>query len=116
MSNAAKGLDAEDRACAALLLDGFAILGRRLRTPLGEIDIVAATGAMLVFVEVKRRARLAGAAEALGTRQQARLLAAAECLLARHPDWGRDSIRFDVMLVDAAGQVRRVADAFRQVE
>jgi putative endonuclease len=65
-------------------------------------------------VEVKRRADLGRAAAALGARQQARLLAAAECLLAAHPEWGRGSVRFDVLLVDGAGRVRRVADAFRQ--
>ena len=43
----------------------------------------------------------------------ARLLAAADAALAQHPEWGRAGVRFDVLLVDAAGQVRRVADAFR---
>jgi putative endonuclease len=41
-------------------------------------------------------------------------MAAAECLLAANPTWSRLSIRFDVLLVDNAGRVRRVADAFRQ--
>ena len=112
-SSAARGVAAEDAACAALTRDGFAILGRRARTPAGEIDIIAATADLLVFVEVKRRATLAGAAASLGPRQMARLLGAAECLLATHPDWAREAMRFDVLLVDAAGQVRRIADAFR---
>ena len=55
----------------------------------------------------------------LSPRQRARLLAAAEILLAEHPEWegagwGRAGVRFDVLLVDAAGAVRRIADAFRQ--
>jgi putative endonuclease len=107
-------MGAEELACAALVRDGFVILGRRMRTALGEVDIVAATAELLVFVEVKRRADLGRAAAALGARQQARLLAAAEFLLAAHPDWTRGLIRFDVLLVDQAGRVRRVADAFRQ--
>jgi putative endonuclease len=113
-SNAAVGLAAEDLACAALVRDGFVILGRRLRTTLGEVDVVAATAELLVFAEVKQRADLGRAAAALGARQQARLLAAAEYLLAVHPEWERRSTRFDVLLVDRAGRVRRVADAFRQ--
>ncbi len=112
MTNAAKGAAAEDLACAALTADGFTILARRARTPEGEIDIVAATPGLLVFVEVKQRPTLGLAAAALGPRQRARLLAAAECLLATHPDWAREAMRFDVLLVDAAGRVRRVADAF----
>jgi len=112
MTSAAQGQEAEERACAALTRDGFTLLARRARTPAGEIDIVAATPGLLVFVEVKQRATLSDAAAALGARQKARLLAAAECLLAEHPDWAREAIRFDVLLVDAEGRVRRVADAF----
>jgi putative endonuclease len=112
MTSASRGVAAEDLACAALAQDGFTILARRARTPAGEIDIVAATPALLVFAEVKLRPTLANAAAALGPRQKARLLGAAECLLAAHPDWAREAMRFDVLLVDAAGRVRRVADAF----
>jgi len=90
------------------------VLGRRLRTSAGEIDIAAERDGMLAFVEVKARPDLAGAAFALTARQRARLLAAAEILLAQHPDWGKAGIRFDVLLVDAAGRVRRIRDAFRQ--
>jgi len=50
---------------------------------------------------------------ALGPRQRARLLAAAEIVLAEHPEWARAGMRFDLMVVDAAGIVRRIADAFR---
>ena len=41
------------------------------------------------------------------------MIAAAQIALADHPAWGRSGVRFDMMLVDAAGSVRRVADAFR---
>ena len=115
VTSAAKGQDAEELACAALVRDGFAILGRRLRTPLGEIDIIAATGAILAFVEVKRRPDLAGAAASLGRRQQGRLIAAAGYLLGEHPAWLRETTRFDVILVDREGRVRRIIDAFRQI-
>ena len=93
--------------------EGWTILARRLRTPAGEIDLVAERDGLLAVVEVKRRPTLAGAAAALGAAQQARLTAAAEVVLADHPGWGTAGVRFDVMLVDAAGRVRRVADAFR---
>jgi putative endonuclease len=49
-----------------------------------------------------------------GRPPRARLLAAAEQILAEHPEWGQAGVRFDVLLVDAAGRVRRIADAFRQ--
>ena len=109
----ARGLVAEAAACAALERDGWRVLARRLQTGAGEIDIVAEQDGVLVFAEVKARPNLATAAGALGVRQQARLLGAGEAALAAHPDWGRAGVRFDVLLVDAAGRVRRIADAFR---
>lgn len=109
----ATGLAAEQVACTALIGAGWTILGRRLRTKAGEIDIAAEQAGLLALIEVKRRATHATAAESLAPRQRARLLAAAELLLAAHPDWGRAGIRFDVMLIDAAGAVHRVEDAFR---
>ena len=113
MTNAACGMAAEQRACQALAADGWSILGRRLRTKAGEIDAVAQKDGLLAFVEVKSRPTLAAAAEALGQRQQGRLMAAAEILLSEHPDWGAAGVRFDVMLVDGQSRVRRIQDAFR---
>ena len=109
----AVGVGAEDAACAALERDGWTVLGRRLRTPAGEVDAVAEKHGLLAIIEVKARPTLADAAWSLSPRQRARLLAAAEILLAEHPDWGKAGVRFDVLLVDAAGMVRRIADAFR---
>ncbi len=113
------GLRAEQAACTALLADGWTVLARRARTAAGEVDIVAsraataAEPALLAFVEVKARPALSDAAAALSLRQQHRLLDAAAILLAANPDWQRDAIRFDLLLVDRAGTVRRIADAFR---
>jgi putative endonuclease len=110
----ARGVAAEAAACAALQHDGWTVLARRRRTAAGEIDVVAERHGTLAIVEVKARPRLADAAAALSPRQQARLLAAAEIILAEHPEWGPAGVRFDLLLVDAAGRVRRIIDAFRQ--
>lgn len=109
-----RGMAAEAAACAALVADGWAVLARRLRTAAGEIDILAQRDGLLAVVEVKARPRLDLAAAALGPRQRARLLAAAEVVLAADPSLGPSGVRFDVLLVDAAGRVRRITDAFRQ--
>ncbi len=110
------GVRAEARAVAALEGDGWAVLGRRVRTPAGEIDLVVSRDGMLVFVEVKSRPVLAEAAAALTVRQRGRLVAAAGIWMGSHPEWGAAGVRFDVVLVDAAGRVRRIADAFREGE
>lgn len=107
------GVSAERIAAEALEAQGWSVRARRLRTAAGEIDLVAERDGLLAFVEVKARPTLAGAAWSLGPKQRARLLAAAEIALADHPEWGRAGIRFDVLLVDAVGAVRRIEDAFR---
>jgi len=109
----ARGVDTETAASAALTRDGWTVHARRMRTASGEIDLVAEKDGLLAIVEVKSRPSLADAAGALTSRQRARLIAATEILLAEHPDWGANGVRFDVIVVDAAGAVRRIADAFR---
>ena len=106
------GLSAESRAAAYLVAKGYCIVARRFRSPVGEVDIVARRRSVLVFVEVKARATLDGAAESLVPRQQRRIADAAGAWLAAHPeDAGRD-IRFDAMLVAPGRIPRHIAGAF----
>ena len=108
--------EAAGRAAEALAeaaLTGWTVLGRRVRTPAGELDLVAERDGLLAFIEVKARPSLREAAFALQPRQRARLVGAAECWLAANPGHGTAGMRFDVMLVAADGTVRRIADAFR---
>jgi putative endonuclease len=109
----ANGLAAEDAACAALINDGWTIHARRLRTKAGEVDAVAEKAGVLSIIEIKSRPSLAEAAIALTARQQSRLAASCEIILAEHPEWGSGGVRFDVVVVNPAGQMRRIADAFR---
>ncbi|MGG5808240.1 YraN family protein [Falsiroseomonas sp. CW058] len=111
-----RGRQAEARAAAALEAEGWTVLARRVRTGAGEIDLVAERAGLLAFVEVKARPTLAEAAFALRPAQRRRLVGAAGAWLAAHPGRGAAGIRFDVLLVDGAGQVRRIADAFRPEE
>ena len=109
----AAGQGAEALAAEALTGEGWLILGQRIRTEAGEIDLIAEREGLLAFIEVKARPSLAEAAFALGPRQRARLIAAAEAWLAANPGHGTAGMRFDVMLVAADGTIRRIADAFR---
>ena len=107
------GQDAEALAAAALTAEGWVVLAQRCRTEAGEIDLIAERDGLLAFIEVKARPSLAEAAFALGPRQRARLIAAAEARLAANPGHGSAGMRFDVMLVAADGTIRRIADAFQ---
>ncbi len=84
-----------------------------MRTAAGELDLIAERDGLLAIIEVKARPTLSGAAVALTERQRRRLVAAAEIVLAEHPNWGANGVRFDLLVVDAAGAVRRISDAFR---
>src|SRR4029077_13479976 len=79
------GLSAKSRAAAYLVAKGYRFVARRFRSPVGEVDIVARRRGVLVFVEVKARSTLDGAAESLLARQQHRI-AAAGARLPRHPE------------------------------
>ena len=91
----------ENLACAALVQRGYAILARRYRTRLGEIDIVARDGATLVFIEVKARAgdEFGGAAAAVTAWKQRRIALMAVDYVARHR-LENCPCRFDVVTVD----------------
>ncbi len=93
------GHTAEWRAVWRLRLAGYSILMRRYKTKLGEIDIVARRGNLLVFVEVKARANVTVAADALGGRQFGRVARAASLFIANHPRHAACSVRFDAVLV-----------------
>lgn len=93
------GVSAEGRAAALLMVKGFRIAARRWRSPLGEVDIVARRGPLLVFVEVKARATQDAAAWSITPRQQRRLVGAAEIWLAQHPEDAERDVRFDAILV-----------------
>ncbi|MHA6724151.1 YraN family protein [Sphingomonas sp. RS2018] len=88
-----------------LRLKGWRILDRRVRTPAGEVDLVARKGALVAFVEVKLRKSDAELDHAIDQRRLARVAAAAEYLMPRYAGPG-DDIRVDVLLL-APGQMPR---------
>lgn len=99
--------------CAMLLrLKGYRIQGRNLRTPQGEIDILARRGRVLAVIEVKARGDLLEAGEAVSLNQRRRLVRAALYMLGRRPDYADLSVRFDAMLV-APWRISHVIDAWR---
>jgi putative endonuclease len=106
------GISAESRAAAWLIAHGYRILARRFKSPLGEIDIIAARRRTLIFVEVKARATLDEAAEAVTERQKQRIAAAAEIWLAANPVPAISDMRFDAILVAPGKLPRHIPSAF----
>ena len=104
---------AEAMCAAHLVCRGYRILARRLRSPVGEIDLLARRGRTLSIIEVKARQDLATAAEAITDRQRARLIRAAEWLIAGRPELTGLTIRFDAMLVRPWRMPQHIIDAWR---
>ena len=77
-----RGLAAEQACAAHLKAKGYRILGLRVRTVGGEIDIVAIEGDTLVIIEVKARKNTDDSLYAVTKHKQRRLVRATEALLA----------------------------------
>ena len=96
----AHGHASESLAALWLRLKGYRILARRLKTHLGEIDLVAAAPfGPVCFVEVKARASTRAAADSVGVSQQTRIARAASLYLASRPALARRGSRFDVVAI-----------------
>ena len=74
------GRDGERRAALWLRAKGWRILDSRVKTPAGEIDLVAKRGGVVAFVEVKWRKRAADLDFAIDEYRLSRVAAAVEVL------------------------------------
>lgn len=107
-----RGRSSEALAAWLLRLKLYRILGRRVRTHAGEIDLVARSpGGVLCFVEVKARRDARNAVDAVAPRQRARIERAASLFVAGKPNVARRGMRFDIVTV--APYPRHIKDAWR---
>jgi putative endonuclease len=94
-----RGHRSEWLAAVALIAKGFGIVARRYKTKLGEIDLIARRGDLVLIVEVKARSTLPAAMEAIGRESERRIEGAADLWLMRQPDYAKLSVRFDMVAV-----------------
>lgn len=94
-----RGHRGEWLAALALMLKGYRIVARRYRTKLGEIDLIARRGDLVAIVEVKARPTLIEAMEAIARQSERRIEGATDLWLSRQPDYGRLSVRFDMVAI-----------------
>jgi putative endonuclease len=116
------GRRAEDLVATGLERGGWRIIGRNVRLPSGELDIVAVDGSTLVFVEVKagRAGSTVGPdhpAHSVGRRKQLKLRRLArEWIAERRGPSGVAGYRFDVVGVrfgaDGLADVDHIRQAF----
>lgn len=95
-----RGHSSESLAALWLKLKGYRILERRLKTRVGEIDLVAAAPfGPVCFVEVKARGLARSAADSVTVTQQTRIARAASLYLASRPHLSRRGARFDIIAI-----------------
>lgn len=92
------GLFAEYIVALFYLIKFYKILGHRVKTRMGEIDLVVLRGRTIVFLEVK--ARMKEIDEILCTSiQQKRIRNAAAIFLQRNPKYNGYDVRFDFCVI-----------------
>lgn len=106
------GRRAEVWAALVLLLSGYRILGFRLRTRQGEIDLLALKGRVLAVVEVKSRLTAQAALEAVRPDQRQRLRRAGARLILSRPSLKDCTLRLDLMVLSPGRWPRHIPDAW----
>lgn len=107
-----RGRKGERFAALWLQLQGWRILGRRVKTARGEIDLVARRGRQVAFIEVKWRASGEGLDTAIDAYRLRRVAAAAEAVAHRYARTG-DSIRIDMLLLAPGSWPRHIVNAWQ---
>jgi putative endonuclease len=106
-----RGRAGEAAAALWLNLQGWSIVARRVRTPVGEVDLVARRGRTTLFVEVKTRATRPELDLAIDEFRLSRVASAATMLAPRYGPPG-DDIRVDVILLAPWSLPRHIRNAW----
>ena len=107
------GASAEDAAAAALIAAGYSIVARNWTCEVGELDVVARDGEILVFVEVRSRANAdhGHAAEMVTLPKRRKVTRVAQLyLVLERPRY--DECRFDVVAITGE-RLDIIKDAWR---
>ena len=107
-----QGREGETRAALWLQAKGWRILAKRVKTPRGEIDLVAKRAGLVAFVEVKWRQKASDLDYAIDARRLSRVAAAVECVAHEYAAEGED-IRVDVILLAPGSLPRHIANAWQ---
>ena len=107
------GRRGEVLAAVLLMAKGYRILGFRLRTRQGEIDLLAHRRGVLAVVEVKRRTTLAAALETVTLDQRERLRRAGAALAASRPALKGATVRLDLIALAPGRLPRHIPDAWK---
>lgn len=106
-----QGREGEEGAAQWLAAQGWKIIAQRVKTKVGEIDLIAQRPGITAFVEVKWRRRSADLANAIDERRLARVAAAVELIAHQYAAPG-DDITIDVILLAPGARPRHIENAW----
>lgn len=106
-----RGHEGEAEAAMWLVQHGWRIVGERVKTKAGEIDLIARRPGLVAFVEVKWRARAPSLADAIDERRLRRVAAAVELVWQDYATDGED-IRIDVILLAPGRKPTHIENAW----
>lgn len=105
------GRQGERWASVWLRLKGWKVLGQRVKTPRGEIDLICRRAGMVAFIEVKFRKRAADLDHAIDQYRLRRVAAAVECVAHEYVRDGED-MRVDVILLAPGVMPRHITNVW----
>lgn len=108
-----RGRTGEAIAASFLRLKGYRILARRVRTPVGEIDLVVRKAGIVAFVEVKARKQAGVALASVPPASWQRIARAAEYWMARRPAYADHGWRYDLIAIMPGRWPVHLRDAWR---
>ena len=89
----------------------YRIIEQNFNSKLGEIDIIASIGNILVFIEVKTRTSddFGSPSESIDANKVSRIRRAASCYLAGKASEGFEEYRFDIIAIMAKKNILKTA-------
>ncbi len=106
------GASAESAVARHCMRQGYDLLAEPWQGRGGEIDLILKDGEIFVFCEVKKARSFESALNSLREAQMQRIHAAASEYLEHTPKGQLSDVRFDLALVNVAGEIRIVENAF----
>jgi putative endonuclease len=95
------GRDGESQAAAYLEASGLKIIARNVRSQIGEVDLVALDGEIIVFIEVKTWSvyTFDSLSHGMNSKKQRRIIETAKYFLSVHREYNSMAVRFDVIFI-----------------
>ena len=108
-----QGRRGEGFAAWWLRLQGWRIVASRVKTPRGEVDLIARRGRTVLFLEVKWRSTVIERDRAIDAYRLRRVAAAVEAIAHRYMRDG-DNPRIDVLLLAPRRWPRHIVNAWQR--